>query len=53
MKHKIEDCRIKLKAIHRIAQIIIDGVGELDEVVIITLAQQIQQDTLLLEQEEE
>jgi len=53
MKHKIEDCRIKLRAIHKIAQIIIDGAGELDEIVIVTLAEQIQQDSILLEKESE
>jgi len=53
MKHKIQDCKVKLKAIHKIAQIIIDGAGELDEIVIKTLAEQIQQDTKLLENEDE
>jgi hypothetical protein len=53
MKHNIEDCKIKLRAIHKIAQIIIDGAGELDDIVVITLAQQIQQDTELLSREDD
>ena len=55
MKHKIEDCRIKLKAIHNLAEQIKMGVKAetVEEHVIVMLAEQIQQDTLLLEQEEE
>lgn len=53
MKHNIEECKTKLKAINRVAKIISDGIGELDDIVIKTLAEQIQQDASLLEQESE
>jgi len=55
MKHKLKDCKIKLRAIHRLAEQIKKGMktDSVEEHVIVMLAEQIQQDTLLLEQEEE
>jgi hypothetical protein len=53
MKHKFEECKIKLRAIHRTAKLIKEGAGELDDIVIATLAEQIQQDAILLESEDE
>jgi len=54
MKHNIEDCKIKLRAIWSLAQQIKLGVQEdVDEKVIVMLAEQIQQDTNLLEGESE
>ncbi len=51
MKHNIEDCKIKLRAIWSLAQQIKLGVRE--DVVIVMLAEQIQQDTELLEGEDD
>jgi hypothetical protein len=54
MKHSIEDCKIKLRAIWSLAQQIKLGVREdVDEHVIVMLAEQIQQDTELLEGEDD
>jgi len=54
MKHKIEDCKTKLRAIHLLAEQIKMGIKAetVEEHVIVMLAEQIQQDTLLLEQED-
>ena len=55
MKHKIEDCKIKLKAIHYLAEQIKLGIKAetVEAHVIVMLADQIQQDASLLEQESE
>jgi hypothetical protein len=53
MKHNIEDCKIKLRAIWSLAQQIKLGAGELDDSAIRILAELIQQDTKLLEAEDD
>lgn len=55
MKHKLEDCKTKLRAIHRLAEQIKMGMktDTVEEHVIVMLAEQIQQDTTLLAQEED
>jgi hypothetical protein len=53
MKHNSEDCKIKLNAIWSLAQQIKLGVKEdVEPHVLVMLAELIQQDTTLLEQEE-
>jgi len=55
MKHNIEDCKIKLRAIWSLAQQIKVGVknDDVESHVIVMLTEQIQQDTELLEGEDD
>jgi len=54
MKHKVEDCKVKLRAIHKLASQIKAGmkVDDIESHVIVMLAEQIQYHTELLVQEE-
>ena len=54
MKHSTEDYKTKLRAIHLLAEKIKEGMktDTVEPHVIIMLAEQIQQDALLLEEEE-
>jgi len=54
VKHNIKECRVKLRAIHKIAGQIKAGMTDdtIEKSLIIMLAEQIQQDTSLLEREE-
>ena len=55
MKHKLEDCKVKLRSIWSLAQQIKVGVktNDVESHVIVMLAEMIQQDTHLLAQESE
>lgn len=55
MKHSMQQCKTKLRAIYRLAEQIKSGIKEetVEEQVIVMLAEQIQQDSLLLEKESE
>jgi len=55
MKHKLEDCKVKLRSIWSLAQQIKVGIktNDVESHVIVMLAEMIQQDAQLLEQEEE
>lgn len=55
MKHNIEDCKVKLRSIWSLAQQIKVGItnDDVESHTIVMLAELIQQDTYLLEQESE